>query len=212
MSGRQRLSGEARRVYNSKLGLRWRKIRFTRNCAILNGSSTGRYKRRRRRRIFPPCSCPLHFLWVTAISAAPASPPNLSLDVGIPVDRLGSGGFFSGLRPVFCHSSQSTTNWFTRSGSSLRFSPRAEIGIARSTIRRVRRNRQRIVSVRHDDRRRNLRGRWFFAALYSRTATGSFTDSFFGIDVAGGARIDTGKAELFFAGVTFGGESRSAGI
>jgi hypothetical protein len=29
---------------------------------------------------------------------------------------------------------------------------------------------------------------------------------FIGIDVAGGARIDTGKAELFFAGVTFGGE------
>ncbi len=29
---------------------------------------------------------------------------------------------------------------------------------------------------------------------------------FIGIDVAGGARMDTGKAELFFAGVTFGGE------
>jgi len=29
---------------------------------------------------------------------------------------------------------------------------------------------------------------------------------FIGIDVAGGARIDTGKSELFFAGVTFGGE------
>src|SRR6266481_620068 len=55
-----------------------------------------------------------------------------------------------------------------------RVSRGAETGIARGAIRRVRRNRDRIVSVGHGNRRGNLRGRWFFTPLYPRTATRPF--------------------------------------
>ena len=59
------------------------------NCAIPNGSSTGRFKRRRHRGIFPRCSWPLHVSIGYGYLGRGGFAASLSLDAGIP---LGSAG------------------------------------------------------------------------------------------------------------------------